>query len=531
MRGSFDDAAAPSERKTQFYSMLGSRSIWHEGWKAVTTHPMHRRLGPLQRRRVGALPHRRRPGRGATISPPSSPEKVRELVNIWFSEAGANGAFPLDDRSAVEIMNTPRPQLTAPRNRYVYCPGDAAGPRVAGRQHPGPVVRDRGAGRHPAPGAEGVLFAIGSRFGGHALYVKDNRLHYVNSFVGTEEQKVVGSEDIPTGENLLLSASFEKDGQEPTDATGTLSLYHGDTQGRRGQDQDPARVRSRSPAPALYVGRHSGEPVTDDYPGQAPYAFTGGTHQPGRGRCQRRAVHRPRAPGRDADQDSERDDRPTDRHYERTAILERHGDAPGDRRLRRARRRRGRAGLRRRRAERIAVFDNDGTLWCEKPMPIELGFILAAPRRDGRGRRVAARTQPWKAADEQEYAWLGDVITKHYHGDDSDVKVLMGGILQAFAGTTVEEYGRPRTRTCAARHPTLERPFRERGYLPMIELLGYLARRVGGPDAGGRGGQPRDLGGRIPRPAASRASPARSRTGKPRAGPRGRQLPTELEQL
>ena len=66
----------------------------------------------------------------------------------------------------------------------------------------------------PAPGAEGVLFAIGSRFGGHALYVKDNRLHYVNSFVGSVEQKVVGSEDIPTGHNLILSASFEKDGQD-----------------------------------------------------------------------------------------------------------------------------------------------------------------------------------------------------------------------------------------------------------------------------------------------------------------------------
>ena len=53
------------------------------------------------------------------------PDKLRELVNIWFSEAGANGAFPLDDRSAVEILTTPRPQLTAPRNRYVYYPDTA----------------------------------------------------------------------------------------------------------------------------------------------------------------------------------------------------------------------------------------------------------------------------------------------------------------------------------------------------------------------------------------------------------------------
>ena len=57
----------------------------------------------------------------------------------------------------------------------------------------------------PAPGAEGVLFGMGSRFGGHALYVKDNRLHYVNSFVGSIEQHVVGSEDIPTGDNVFLN--------------------------------------------------------------------------------------------------------------------------------------------------------------------------------------------------------------------------------------------------------------------------------------------------------------------------------------
>ncbi len=47
----------------------------------------------------------------------------------------------------------------------------------------------------------------GARFGGHALYVKDNRLHYVYSFVGMFEQMVVATEDVPTGENVILSAS------------------------------------------------------------------------------------------------------------------------------------------------------------------------------------------------------------------------------------------------------------------------------------------------------------------------------------
>jgi phosphoglycolate phosphatase-like HAD superfamily hydrolase len=126
-------------------------------------------------------------------------------------------------------------------------------------------------------------------------------------------------------------------------------------------------------------------------------------------------------------------------------------------------------------AERVAVFDNDGTLWCEKPMPIELGFILqrlaAMAERDPSLRD----RQPWKAAYDRDYGWLGEVITKHYHGDDSDVKVLLGGILQAFAGMDVEAYqAAAHAFLHSGRHPTLGRGFHECGYRPMVELLGYL---------------------------------------------------------
>src|ERR1700722_9947281 len=126
-------------------------------------------------------------------------------------------------------------------------------------------------------------------------------------------------------------------------------------------------------------------------------------------------------------------------------------------------------------AERIAVFDNDGTLWCEKPMPIELGFILGR-LAEMVGKNAALRDrQPWKAACERDFAWLGAVITKHYHGDDSDVQVLMGGIVAAFAGMTVEEYATAADAfLCNGLHPTLSRSFRDCGYLPMIELLRYL---------------------------------------------------------
>jgi phosphoserine phosphatase len=125
--------------------------------------------------------------------------------------------------------------------------------------------------------------------------------------------------------------------------------------------------------------------------------------------------------------------------------------------------------------DRVAVFDNDGTLWCEKPMPIELGFILQRLAEMAEHDASLRVRQPWKAAHERDYAWLGDVITKHYAGDDSDVKVLLGGILKAFEGMKVEEYENAAGAFVRqGQHPSLGRTFGECAYVPMIELLDYL---------------------------------------------------------
>jgi arylsulfatase len=275
MRASIDDASSSSARKTQFYSMLGSRAIWHEGWKAVTNHPVIAGWGHFNDDEW-ELYHTDVDRAESHNLATQEPEKVRELVNLWFAEAGANEAFPLDDRSALEIMSTPRPQLTGPRARYVYRPGAAPVPEwqavnTRGRSYVIGALVDI-----PAPGAEGVLFAFGSRFGGHALYVKDNRLVYVSNFVGIVEQKIVASEDVPIGEKLILAASFEKDAVEADHTSGILSLYQNDRLVGQAKIKTQLGAFAIAGAP-LYVGRHNGEPVTDDYPGQPPYAFTGGT--------------------------------------------------------------------------------------------------------------------------------------------------------------------------------------------------------------------------------------------------------------
>ncbi|HBX09476.1 MAG TPA: arylsulfatase, partial [Candidatus Microthrix parvicella] len=214
MRYSFDDESAAGERTTQFYSMLGSRGIWHDGWKAVTTHPTISGWGNFNDDEW-ELYHTDVDRSEVNNLADEHPDKLRELIGIWFAEAGANQAFPLDDRSALEILTTPRPQLTPPRDRYVYFPDCAEVPEsqavsIRNRSFAMAALVDI-----PGPGAEGVLCAQGSRFGGHSLYVKDNRLHYVNSFVGMFEQKIASTVDLPTGTNLILSAAFEKTGEDP----------------------------------------------------------------------------------------------------------------------------------------------------------------------------------------------------------------------------------------------------------------------------------------------------------------------------
>ena len=296
MRYSVDDPSAPSARKTQFYSMLGSRGIWHDGWKAVTTHPTLSGWSNFNDD-TWELYHTDVDRSELHDLAAEHPEKVRELVNLWFAEAGQNDAFPLDDRSPLEIILTPRPQLASPRDRYTYFPDTAEVPEaqavnIRNRSFTIGALVDI-----PAPGAEGVLFAHGSRFGGHALYVKDNRLHYVNNFVGMIEQKIDSTQDVPTGQNLILSASFDKDGEDPPARVdrNPVPVPRG-PEGRRGPDQDPAgtvHVRRRGPVrgPRQRRGGHGRLPERIAAPLYRRH------DQAGRRRRQRRPLRRSRARG------------------------------------------------------------------------------------------------------------------------------------------------------------------------------------------------------------------------------------------
>jgi hypothetical protein len=84
-------------------------------------------------------------------------------------------------------------------------------------------------------------------------------------------------------------------------------------------------------------------------------------------------------------------------------------------------------------------------------------------------------TQPWKAISNGDTSWINNAATKHYSGDDSDLKALLGAVFKAFGDITVEDFEtQAATFFGTALHPVYNQPYQKLGYLPMVELLGYL---------------------------------------------------------
>ncbi len=272
-RASFDDPGAPG-RETQFYAMLGQRAIYHQGWLANTVHPPLSGWGNYGHD-VWEL-YNLKEDRAQMQDLADEKRDVLELLKgLWFYYAGVYNGMPLDDRSALEIISTPRPQPSEPRNRYVYYPGTAEVPEsvavnIRGRSYAiaaGAVI--------DGPEAQGVLFAHGGVGGGHSLYIADGRLHYVYNWLGDAIQKISSSSTVPAGRHVF-TAEFARDGADPDtgSAVGTLMLYIDMKKVGEG------RIRTQPgffalTGDGLCVGRDSGSPVSPDY--SAPFAFTGGT--------------------------------------------------------------------------------------------------------------------------------------------------------------------------------------------------------------------------------------------------------------
>ncbi|HEX5415122.1 MAG TPA: arylsulfatase, partial [Chloroflexota bacterium] len=270
---SFADARAPSLRQTQYYEMLGCRALYHKGWKAVAYHPLE---GTSYSGRDPDAPFDEDSWELYHIAEDFSechdlankyPGKLRRLIERWWTEAGRYNVLPLDNRMGGRIALW-RPGVP-PRECYVYYPGAAPVPEgaavdVKNRSH---VITAKAT--NPPGGAEGVLLAHGSRFGGYTFYVQGNRLRYTYNYLGIEQYRIVSDAPVPTGP-VDLAFRFTKTG----DFAGNGELF---VDGRKvGEGQIPHTVRIQYTVAAgegLCCGFDSGIPVTTDY--TAPFAFTG----------------------------------------------------------------------------------------------------------------------------------------------------------------------------------------------------------------------------------------------------------------
>jgi arylsulfatase A-like enzyme len=261
---SFDDAAAPERRETQYFEMFCNRGIYHKGWTAVTRHStpwvstaeqpafdddVWELYGPDDWTQAHDLAA-------------EQPDKLHELQRLFLIEATKYDVLPLDDRR-FERFNPElagRPQLIRGNRQLLF-----GGMRrlsensilvLKNKSHAVTAEIDVPDGR-----AEGVIVAQGGAFGGWSLYLKDGRPAYCYNLFGLQRFKLHGDAEVPAGTHQVR-VEFAYDGGG-LGKGGTATLYlDGSKVGEGRIDATVPMVFSADETTDL--GSDSGTPVSDD---------------------------------------------------------------------------------------------------------------------------------------------------------------------------------------------------------------------------------------------------------------------------
>ena len=271
------DADTPG-KTTQFYAMLGQRSIYHDGWLAATLHPPLSGWGRFDLDEW-ELYHLSEDRSQSTNVAADHPDRVAQLERLWFYYAGIYNGLPLDDRTALEQVLAERPKGGPERARYEYYPNGADVPESAGAAINGRSYTIAAGVELDSADAEGVLFAHGGVAGGHALYVKDRRLRYAFNWVGTYLQSIEADREITPGRHVLavefVVSGPSTDPKQPGFA-GTATLHVDDEAVGSGEFiTQPGNFCLVGDG--ISVGRDSASPVSTDYADRGSFPFTGGT--------------------------------------------------------------------------------------------------------------------------------------------------------------------------------------------------------------------------------------------------------------
>jgi arylsulfatase A-like enzyme len=263
-----------TQKHIQYFAMLGTRAIWEDGWKAVAMHVPLIGTGHFDQDKWELYNTDKDRSEAHDLSK-QNPDKLKKLMADWDDQADKNLVLPLDDRTAVQQLGLDRPSEEKPRDTYIYYPGTAPVPEgvavnIRGRSYKilADVVID-------SAGASGVIFAHGSRFGGHSLFIKNNKLYYVYNFLGIPpEQKFVSNIDLKPGKYTLgMEFTRDKTG-EHGEQMGTTKLYiNGAVVAQGPMKTQPGKFTLSGDG--LCVGYDSGDAVSSEY--KTPGSFKGGT--------------------------------------------------------------------------------------------------------------------------------------------------------------------------------------------------------------------------------------------------------------
>lgn len=267
----FADATAADRHHTQYYEMFGCRAIYHRGWKAVTYHPIADDTSPIADDPWELYHVAVDPSECHDLSA-TEPERLAQLVALWWREAEANQVLPLDCSPFGELFFGRHPALPE-RHRYVYRPHrppvpEAAAANVRDRSHLVSVDLEIPEGDP----VEGVLVAQGSGLGGWALFVLDGRLNYVHNWSTYEEHRIAASTALVAGRHEVM---FRFTRTAPNRGTGELLVD--DAVVGSGEIPHFTPLRFSLTGAGLTCGYSDPLPVCRAY--AAPFRFTGRIHE------------------------------------------------------------------------------------------------------------------------------------------------------------------------------------------------------------------------------------------------------------
>ncbi|HEV7147847.1 MAG TPA: sulfatase-like hydrolase/transferase, partial [Pedococcus sp.] len=276
---SFNDADAAERHDLQYFEMFANRGIYHRGWSAVTKHRtpwvMVGGALPTFDDDVWELYDGSTDYSQAHDVAADHPELLAKLQRQWLIEATKYNVLPMDDRTSERLEPTMagRPTLIRGTSQTFY-PG-------MGRLSENSVVSIKNTSFSvtadvdvPESGADGVLIAQGGRFGGWALYAKDETAKFVYNVLGIHEFSTVADEPVPTG-RVQIRMEFAYDGGGLAKG-GDVTLFY--------DDRPVGNGRVEATQPMVFsadettdIGYESGTTVTPDYSARTS-RFTGKIH-------------------------------------------------------------------------------------------------------------------------------------------------------------------------------------------------------------------------------------------------------------